>query len=127
MGLLDRQNVVRFLRDDLFGEALLATHHIDGHHRSVQLQSVEQFRNGIDLLDFSSALRCANTSPLPSAQAETIGTIALVPGSSVPHNALPSIATTSPTVSLAMEPTHATKTFSNCSGSSTANTRLNVS
>ena len=78
-------------------------------------------------LDFSSTLRCASTRLLPSAQAETIGTMACLPVARVPHKALPSIATTEPAVNLAIEPTQATKPFSNSSGSSAANTRLKVS
>src|ERR1019366_4409489 len=78
-------------------------------------------------LDFSSTLRCASTRPLPSAQDETMWTRVFLPVSRVPHNAFPSMATTSPAVSLAIDETQATKPFSISSGSSAAKTRLNVS
>ncbi len=37
--LPDRQYVVGLFADDLLGNIPLATHRIDGHHSSVQLQS----------------------------------------------------------------------------------------
>ena len=49
------------------------------------------------------------------------------PVSRVPHKAFPSMATTSPAVSLAIDETQVTKPFSISSGSSAANTRLKVS
>src|ERR1039458_5358893 len=78
-------------------------------------------------LDFSSTLRCASTRPLLFAQAETICTMAFFPGSEAPRSDLPSMATTSPAVNLAIDDTQATKPFSNASGSSAEKTRLNVS
>src|SRR5664279_796716 len=63
-------------------------------------------------LDFSSTRRCASTRPLGFAQAETICTMAFFPGTEVPRSALPSMATTSPAVSLAIEDTQAAKPFS---------------
>src|SRR5664279_665848 len=78
-------------------------------------------------LDLSSTLRCASTRLLALAQAETMCTRVFLPASRVPHNALPSMATTSPAVSLAIDETQATKPFSIAAGSSAANTRLKVS
>src|SRR5664280_2470868 len=51
-------------------------------------------------LDLSSTLRCARTRLLALAQAETMCTRVFLPAWRVPHNALPSMATTSPAVSL---------------------------
>ena len=51
-------------------------------------------------------------------------TCVFLPVSRVPRNALPSMATTSPAVSLAIDETQATKPFSISSGSSVAKTRL---
>jgi hypothetical protein len=56
-------------------------------------------------LDLSSTLRWASTRLLVLAQAETICTSVFLPASRVPQSVLPSIATTSPAVSLAMETT----------------------
>ena len=78
-------------------------------------------------LDLSSTLRCANTRLLALAQAETICTSVFLPASRVPRSALPSMATTSPAVSLAMETTHSAKPLSISAGSSAEITRLNVS
>ena len=78
-------------------------------------------------LDFSSTRRCASTRPLVFAQAETICTMAFFPGTEVPRSALPSMATTSPAVSLAIDDTQAAKPFSNSSGSSAEKTRWKVS
>src|SRR5271157_1012202 len=58
-------------------------------------------------LDFSSTRRCASTKLLLSAQAETMCTMAFLPGSQVPRSALPSMATTSPAVNLAIDDTQA--------------------
>ena len=69
-------------------------------------------------LDFSSTLRWASTIPLPSAQAETMGTNVFLPVSRLPHNAFPSSAWL-----LSTKP----KPFSISRGSSAANTRLKVS
>jgi len=77
--------------------------------------------------DLSSTLRCANTRLLALAQAETICTSVFLPASRVPHNALPSMATTSPEVSSAMETTQSAKPFSISAGSSAEITQLNVS
>ena len=48
-------------------------------------------------------------------------------GSEAPRSVLPSMATTSPAVSLAIDETQATKPFFNASGSSAEKTRLKVS
>jgi hypothetical protein len=68
-------------------------------------------------LDLSSTLRWASTRLLALAQAETMHQC-LLAYFTVPHSAFPSIATTSPAVSLEIEPTQATKLFSNSAGSS---------
>ena len=78
-------------------------------------------------LDLSSTLRWASTRLLALAQAETMCTIALPPVLRVPHSDLPSMATTSPAVSRAIEPTHAANPFSNSFGAKAAKTRLKVS
>jgi hypothetical protein len=78
-------------------------------------------------LDLSSTRRCASTRLFVFAQAETICTMAFLPSSHVPRSALPSMATTSPAVSLAIDDIQATKPFSNSSGSSAEKTRWNVS
>jgi hypothetical protein len=54
-------------------------------------------------------------------------TSVVLPTSRVPHSALPSMATTSPAVSLAIDDTQAANPFSNSAGSSPEMTRLNVS
>ncbi len=61
--------------------------------------------------DFSSTLRCPSTGPLPSAHAETMCTSFFLPVSRVPHKVLPSMATTSPAVSLAIDETQSTNPF----------------
>lgn len=66
----------------------------------------------------SNSALCSNTRLLAQAQAETMWTMALSPGWRVPRNDLPSIATTSPAVSFAIEETQARNPFSNSSGSS---------
>src|SRR5450759_4246368 len=50
--LLYGQNIIGLFGDDLLGDTFLATHRIDGHHRSAQLQRVEQLGNRRDFIGF---------------------------------------------------------------------------
>ena len=50
--LLDRQHVLAPLANDPGGDLLLAAHGVEGHHGSIEIQQLQQFRNRGDLVGF---------------------------------------------------------------------------
>jgi hypothetical protein len=59
----DRQQIIRLLADDLAGYCLLTPHGIDADQKALEIEGVEQFWNGRDLVAFARHLLLPEHQP----------------------------------------------------------------